>query len=209
MRSREVHRGDSSPCTSPIISTETAEPTSRVQAWLDRRSHCVTVRSSRGVEVAVGVPYGTSAVGAGALVPESDRPLLRPDGMVAERPSGWHLDHGDPMWHNYRWTAMLHPVAEFGHGVEIDDGTVTTRRGRLSWAATCRPRMGEGEDWDGGYDPRCGCPLLDSAASRLIEYGAGAELASGSLSTTYRVSSISRPASWSPSMHSTARPAGC
>jgi hypothetical protein len=108
--------------------------------------------------------------------------------MVAERPSDWHLDHGDPMWQDYRWTAMLDP-AELSYGVQIDDVTVTTRRGRLTWAATCRPLMGAGEEWDGGYDPRCGCcPLLDSAASRLPEYGADdVRLASGSLPTTYRV----------------------
>ncbi len=61
--------------------------------------------------------------------------------------------------------------------------------GRPTWSATCRPLMGDGEDWEGGYDPRCGCcPLLDSAASRLPEYGPDDQtLRASDLSTTYLV----------------------
>ena len=40
-----------------------------------------------------------------------------------------------------------------------------THRGRRTWQAVCRPVVE-------AYDPRCGCcPLLDSVASRLLEYG--------------------------------------
>ena len=141
-----------------------------VEAWLDRRAHRVTVRSPRGVEIAEGVPYGVSGIGS-STPRRRDEPSLRPDGLVAERPGDWYLHHGDPMWRDYQWTAMLDP-AELSHGVQIDDVTATTLRGRPTWSATCRPIMGVGEDWEGGYEPRCGCcPLLDSAASRLPEYG--------------------------------------
>lgn len=128
-----------------------------------------------------------------ALTPQRHRagPLdsaLQPDDLVAERPSDWHLYYGDPMWRDYQWTAMLDP-AELSHGVQIEDVTATTLRGRLTWSAICRPLMGEGEDWEGGYDPPCGCyPLLDSAASRLLEYGPDDPiLHTSDLPTTYLV----------------------
>lgn len=159
-----------------------------VEAWLDRRAHRVTVRLTRGVEVAEGAPYGVSGIDTAVASHRRLAPTLRPDGLVAERPRDWHLYYGDPMWRDYQWTAMLDP-AELSHGVQIDDVTATTLRGRPTWSATCRPLMGEGEDWDGGYDPRCGCcPLLDSAASRLPEYGPDdARLYTGDLATTYLV----------------------
>lgn len=115
-------------------------------------------------------------------------PSLRPDGLVAWRPDDWHVYDGDPMWRDYQWTAMLDP-AELSRGVQIDDVTTTVLRGRPTWSAICRPLMGDGEDWDGGYDPRCGCcPLLDSAASRLPEYGADdAKSHASDLPTTYLV----------------------
>lgn len=152
-----------------------------VEAWLDRRLQRVTVRTPHGIEVAEGVPYGGAVAlaaweeeGSETAVPPSQRSdavLYRPDGLVAERPPEWHYDHGDPMWRDYQWTAMLDP-AELGQGVEITELTATVLRGRPTWAATCRPLVGAGEDWEGGYEPRCGCcPLLDSLASRLLEYG--------------------------------------
>jgi hypothetical protein len=142
-----------------------------VEAWLDRGAHRVTVRSPSGVEVAEGAPYGMSSIGTPPSSRRSLEPTLRSDGLVADRPEGWHLQYGDPMWRDYQWTAMLDPV-ELSHGVQIEDVTATMLRGRLTWSAHCRPLPGEGEDWQGGYDPRCGCcPLLDSAASRLPEYG--------------------------------------
>lgn len=113
----------------------------RAEAWLDRGARRVTVRSPRGVEVSEG------------------------------RPDGWHCDHGDPMWQDYQWTAVLNP-AELSEGVDVRDVEVADVLGRLTWSAICRPLVGEGADWTGGYNPRCGCcPLLDSGASRLLEYG--------------------------------------
>ena len=169
----------------------------KVEAWLDRAAGRLTVRSLAGVEVCEGVPYGVSyAVAhtgadshlAHATDGDSRLPRLRPDGLVAERPDDWHLHHGDPMWRDYQWTAMLDP-AELHDGVEIHDVHATTLRGRVTWSAVCRPLIGEGEDWVGGYDPRCGCcPLLDSAASRLVEYGPDdPSLLGEDLPTAYRV----------------------
>ena len=168
-----------------------------VEAWLDRRIGRVTVRSADGVEIAEGVPYGAavSLVGQGEGEPECTVATLRPpvpvrraDGLVAQRPEGWHYDHGDLMWRNYQWTAMLDP-AELSYGVDVADVTTTTLRGRLTWSATCRPLLSEGEDWENGYDPRCGCcPLLDSAASRIPEYGPeDPTLIGGDLPTVYCV----------------------
>ena len=158
-----------------------------VEAWLDRRARRVTVRSPRGVKIAEGAPYGGSRTDT-ATSPRRDEPALRPDGLVATRPNDWYIHHGDPMWRDYQWTAMLDP-AELSRGVQISDVTATTLRGRATWSATCRPLMGDGEYWEGGYEPRCGCcPLLDSAASRLTEYGPDhAFLLAGDLPTTYLV----------------------
>lgn len=108
--------------------------------------------------------------------------------LVTQRPEGWHLEHGDPMWQDYLWTAMLDPL-ELSYGVEIGEVEGTTVRGRPTSAATCRPLIGKGEEWKGGYDPRCSCcPLLDSAVSRLLESGPqDPKLSDSELPTTYRV----------------------
>jgi hypothetical protein len=165
-----------------------AEADGIAEAWLDRRAHRVTVRSPDGVRVAEGVPYGVSGMDTTTALRTPIEATLRPDGLVAKRPSDWHLYYGDPMWRDYQWTAMLDP-AELSSGVQIDGVTATTLRGRPTWSATCRPLMGDGEEWEGGYDPRCGCcPLLESAASRLLEYGPDdPTLHSGDLPTTYLV----------------------
>ncbi|MFC3480849.1 hypothetical protein ACFOLD_09520 [Kocuria carniphila] len=110
------------------------------------------------------------------------------DGLVAQRPAGWLVTHGDPTWQDYLWTAMLDPL-ELSYGVGIDDVEATMVRGRPTWAATCRPLIGKGEDWEGGYEPRCSCcPLLDSAVSRLVECGPqDPTLSDSELPTAYRV----------------------
>lgn len=151
-----------------------------VEAWLDRNVRTVTVRSARGItEIATGVPYSSATISAtdvhGAedlgFAPQRHEPVIRPDGLVGKRPYDWHVNHGDPMVRNYRWTAMLDP-AELSDGVDVSEVAAITVRGRATWTATCRPLIGEGEDWIGGYAPRCGCcPLLDSKASRLPEFG--------------------------------------
>ena len=159
-----------------------------VEAWLDRSRHRVVVRTTGGVEVAEGVPYSGSVSRADSeLFASQVGVVLRSDGLVAQRPEDWHLDHGDPMWQDYRWTAMLDPV-ELCQGVEISDVTTTVLRGRVTWAATCRPLAGVGEDWVGGYVPRCGCcPLLDSPAARIYEYGPKDPTLAADLATVYRV----------------------
>lgn len=160
-----------------------------VEAWLDRSRHRVVVRTTEGVEFAEGAPYGGTGSRTGSeLFPPQAGVMLRRDGLVAQRPEDWHLDHGDPMWQDYRWTAMLDPV-ELGQGVEISDVTATVLRGRAAWAATCRPLAGHGEDWVDGYVPRCGCcPLLDSPAARIYEYGPEDPIPAGEdLATVYRV----------------------
>ncbi|MEX5235268.1 hypothetical protein [Kocuria arenosa] len=167
-----------------------------VGAWLDRGPGRVVVRSSAGVEVAEGPPYDAAAklvtwdddAGCAVRPPPEPEVLLRPDGLVARRPEGWHYDHGDPLWQDYQWTAMLDP-AELSRGVDVSDVLATVLRGRPTWSATCRPLLGNGEGWEDGYTPRCGCcPLLDSPASRIHEYGPeDPTLTGGDLATVYRV----------------------
>ena len=105
----------------------------------------MTVRSSQGLEVSEGPPYGTrssedgehrTASSAGSMQPPGLP--LRLDGLMEHRPEGWHYDRGDPMWQDYLWTAMLDPV-ELTYGVDITCIVATTVRGRPAWAATCRP----------------------------------------------------------------------
>jgi hypothetical protein len=159
-----------------------------VEAWLDRTRRRLVVRTAEGIEVAEGAPYGGAGSGPDSALPLPPAGVvLRPDGLVARRPEDWHLDHGDPMWQDYRWPAMLDPV-ELDQGVEIGDVTATVLRGRATWAATCRPLVGRGEDRAGGYVPRCGCcPLLDSPASRIREYGPEDPTLTDDLATLYRV----------------------
>lgn len=162
-----------------------------VEAWLDRPAGRVTVRRADGlVQVAEGVPYSTTALtfpatsgGAGddgddGVVRRADGVVRRADGLVVARPHDWHYHHGDPMWGNYVWTAMLDPVEladdadldgqrprQDVTGVLVSEVTEVDHRGRRTWQAVCRPVVKS-------YDPRCGCcPLLDSVASRLLEYG--------------------------------------
>ena len=156
--------------------------------WRFTTMHFTHRRQSKGGATAEGVPYGGAVGGAGdELSLPGTGVVLRPDGLVAQRPEGWHLDHGDPMWQDYQWTAMLDPI-ELDQGVEIGDVTATVLRGRATWAATCRPLPGQGEDWVGGYLPRCGCcPMLDSPASRIYEYGTEDPTLTDDLATVYRV----------------------
>ena len=163
-----------------------------VEAWLDRDRGQVRVRTDRAVETEKGVPYGRAVLRVGdeagpdAPVDRDAGVTFRPDGLVASRPQGWHVEHGDPMWRDYRWTAMLDPVeladgawtesehearlpeqpeAERPLGVEITEVEEVEHRGRRTWRAVCSPVLHR-------YEPRCGCcPLLDSVASRLAEYG--------------------------------------
>ncbi|ANS78598.1 hypothetical protein SGUI_1202 [Serinicoccus hydrothermalis] len=163
------------------------------QAWLDREEPRLTVRQGREVFTHTEVPYGTAL--NMVWEPGEERPsgppppyvppgrdegvTFREDGLVSARPQGWAWDHSDPMWGDYRWTAMLDPAeladgmspgeddgpAVQVDGVDVTDVTEVELRGRRTWQAVCRPLVD-------AYDPRCGCcPLLDSVASRLVEYG--------------------------------------
>ena len=156
-----------------------------VEAWLDRDAGRVTVRGDRGVEVAEGVPYsGGDSVGDSVGDPRAGI-VFRADGLVERRWEGWHYDHGDPMWRDYQWTAMLDPLEladgrwtgdehlarlpliedAAPAGVEITEVEEVEHHGRRTWRAVCSPVLHR-------YEPRCGCcPLLDSVASRLLEYG--------------------------------------
>lgn len=144
------------------------EPEGAAEAWLRRAGH-LTVRDARGVHVEEGVPYGTSVPlgrpgppGTRAAPPDPS-PVLRRDGLVALRPEGYHLDHGDPMWQSYLWTAMLDPD-ELSHHVDLTDVHAAPRLGRPTWWATATARA--------GYEPRCGCcPLVLGQVSVELEYG--------------------------------------
>lgn len=84
------------------------------EAWLDRPGR-LRVRPHPGAEERVsGVPY--SSTGSR----EMEDPVLRPDGLVEVRPDGWHFEHGDPMWRDYTWTAVLDPE-ELSHDVAVTD----------------------------------------------------------------------------------------
>jgi len=93
-------------------------------------------------------------------------PVLRPDGLVAERPEA-HFLHGedDPMWQDYTWVAMLDP-AELSDGTRVAELRAGVRGGREVW----RARVWAGQ----GYEPRCGCcPLLWSEISEVAEQADG------------------------------------
>lgn len=149
-----------------------------VEAWV-RRPGELLVRDADGSEHrSSGVPYSRSSVTVwfsddGTPPPESVvrdhvlphqvEPVLRPDGLVAERP-GPFVDYDDPMWGNYRWVAMLDPV-ELSHHVAVADLRVDQVAGRLVWRASVRAEE--------GYYARCGgncCELLWSDVSRRCEF---------------------------------------
>jgi hypothetical protein len=145
-----------------------------VEAWV-RRPGALLVQPAGGpAEYVHGVPYSTSTLTvvsdppAGVALEEITQqgdaaPAFRADGLVGERPTDWYLDHSDPMWENYTWTAMLDPD-ELSHHVAVDDVRRDDRRGRETWRARLVAEP--------GYEPRCGCcPLLWSEISVLAEYG--------------------------------------
>ena len=94
------------------------------------------------------------------LTPQDVAPRLRPDGLVAERPTDPRIEYDDPMWQTYRWVAMLDPV-ELSHHVTVGSLREEALDGRRVWRAEVRAEE--------GYDPRCGgscCELLWSDVSR-------------------------------------------
>lgn len=143
-----------------------------VEAWVRRPGELVVRLPDGSEEYVTGAPYSVSRLRStpteARVDPWPDRapasqPTFRPDGFVAERPEDYHLEHGDPMWQDYAWTAMLDPD-ELSHDVEVDDLRTGEVRGRELWWARLRPVA--------GYEPRCGCcPLLWSEVSAAAEYG--------------------------------------
>lgn len=97
--------------------------------------------------------------------PQDVAPVLRPDGLVAERPDDLSIQYDDPMYGNFEWVAMLDPV-ELSHHVAVAGVRRGDVAGREVWWASLRPEE--------GYDPRCGCcALLWSAISDRDEHGDG------------------------------------
>ena len=158
--------------------------TPSVRAWLRRpdrlRVETVDGRLLRNVrerrsEVGVLTTHGGyHRVLPWPTDPEAPVPVLRPDGLVAERPSDSDVGYDSPFYENYFWTAMLDPVEladgrdpDSGlpvAGIAVDSVTEVEHAGRPAWEAVVRTRE--------GYAPRCACcALLWSRESDLIEYG--------------------------------------
>ena len=102
-------------------------------------------------------------------------PTVRPDGLVAVRPSTRELSYDAPMYQDYFWVAMLDPV-ELAEGLDhdtgesagppllVDDLAEVDHGGRPAWEAVVRPT--------GVYEPRCACcPLLRTREIDILEYG--------------------------------------
>jgi hypothetical protein len=147
-----------------------------VEAWVRRPGDLLVKPAGGPAEHVHGVPYSTAtltAVSGSPAVPDEvpvqseHAPLFRDDGLVAQRPADWYLEHSDPMWENYTWPAMLDPD-ELSHHVTVDDVRRSDRGGRETWTARLAPEP--------GYEPRCGCcPLLWSEIAALAEYGSEPE----------------------------------
>lgn len=147
------------------------------EAWV-RRPGDLLVREADGREQRVsGLPYTRGdlvAVSAepGAVPPAPPQPMLphlaapvlRPDGLVAERPPSWQVDYDDPMYGNYGWVAMLDPV-ELSDHVDVANLRADEVAGRPVWRADLRALP--------GYQPRCGgncCELLYSEAGLMSDF---------------------------------------
>jgi hypothetical protein len=146
-----------------------------VEAWVRRPGELVVRLPDGSEEYLSGAPYtvqrvairsgpaGVEHVEAGTDPDSDPQPTFRPDGLVSGRPEDYHLEHGDPMWRDYTWTAMLDPE-ELGHHVDVSDVRAAELSGREVWWARLRACD--------GYEPRCGCcPLLWSEVAALGEYG--------------------------------------
>jgi hypothetical protein len=146
-----------------------------VEAWVRRPGELAVRVGDGSLEYVTGVPYSSSVLtlaagpAGSAVVPAREERshrdegvVLRPDGLVGERPPDWYLELSDPMWENYTWTAMLDPD-ELSHHVVVEGVQREVRRGRETWRARLVPQP--------GYAPRCGCcPLLWSEVAAVEEY---------------------------------------
>lgn len=161
------------------------DPEGTVEAWVERpgrlrvlvegREHLVVEEPrQRSVLVAFSgpdLPERYPEVGAGVLdlpdpvPPQVVEPVLRPDGLVAERPDEFYVEYDDPMWQDYTWVAMLDPV-ELSHHVDVADLRADVVADRPVWRARLRAEE--------GYQARCGCcELLWSEVSDRDEVDAG------------------------------------
>jgi hypothetical protein len=143
------------------------------EAWVRRPGELLVRRPTGELEYVSGVPYSTSPLmvtaspegeGTVELRPEPEPPVFRPDGLVATRPDAWYLEHSDPMWGNYSWTAMLDPE-ELSHHVEVSGLREVEVAGRPAWRADLRAQL--------GYLPRCGgncCDLIYSEAGLRADF---------------------------------------
>jgi hypothetical protein len=158
--------------------------TDALRAWL-RRPDVARVETVEGElrqivrERGTQVGVLTSDGGRTSRLPwpgEGPRPELRPDGLVAARPSSWDVSYDAPMYQDYRWVAMLDPVEladgrfeesgdRAGPGPDIAEVREVEHGGRPAWEARVTTTA--------GYEPRCGCcPLLRSREVDEAEWGA-------------------------------------
>jgi len=167
-----------------------------VRAWL-RRPDVVRVETLDGTllqvvreppqQVAVLGPSGGSAV-ANPWPADAPPPVLRPDGLVAERPAD--VSYDAPMYQSYSWVAVLDP-AELADGRDHETGlpagpplvvdavTEVEHAGRPAWEAVVGTTP--------LYEPRCGCcSLLRSRIIDRFEWGEDA-FADAVYPTRYRV----------------------
>ncbi|RIQ27092.1 hypothetical protein [Jiangella rhizosphaerae] len=153
-----------------------------VRAWIDRPGRMRVVEpdgtehlvdetpAERGLVVVAssdGSPVEPPVVTV-PLDPAAPRPVLRPDGLVAQRPSDVTVAYDDPMYENYLWVAMLDPV-ELSGGVDVLSVRATVLEGRDTVEAVVRPTA--------GYDPRCTCCalLFGEVAAELLHAEGGPE----------------------------------
>ena len=152
--------------------------TGAVRAWL-RRPDSLRVESADGELLrAERTPPPTIGIYGGGTrsalwASQAARPLLRPDGLVAERPDDPLLTYDDPMHDSYHWVAMLDPV-ELADGLDrrtgarapalrVESVQAVEHGGRAAWEAVVVPEE--------TYEPRCGCcPLLRTRAVDLLEF---------------------------------------
>ncbi|MDP5182689.1 hypothetical protein QOZ88_08550 [Blastococcus sp. BMG 814] len=136
--------------------------TAAVRAWL-RRPDALRVETLDGALLQAGRDTRLT-------VATDPAPVLRADGLVAERPWGLWLD--DPMFQNYFWVAMLDPAELADPGLDATPGeppllldavTEVEHAGRPAWEAVVRTTP--------EYEPRCGCcSLLRSPDVDRAEY---------------------------------------
>lgn len=146
-----------------------------MEAWVRRPGRLLVRKPGRPDDHVTGLPYTTGTMWVSDdpgfvppperdhRVPQDVRPEMRPDGLVAERPSDLDVGYDDPMWGTFSWVAMLDPV-ELSHHVAVSRLREDQVDDRAVWRADLVPEK--------GYSPRCGgncCELLYSEVGRVCE----------------------------------------